>query len=73
MAVGVWLVPVVLYLRYAREMMTGILSASSVIFRVRTRDDATYFAVWLSYTIRATSRIGGCQPQQRSSIVRYTK
>ena len=39
MAVGVSLVPVVLYLRYAREMMTGIVSTSSIIFRVRTRDD----------------------------------
>ena len=53
MAVGVWVVPVVLYLRYAREMMTGIVSTSSIIFRIRTRDDSTHFAVWLSYTIDA--------------------
>ena len=39
MAVGVWLIPVVLYLRYAREMRTGIVSTSSTTFRVRTTDD----------------------------------
>ena len=41
MSVGVWAIPVVLYLRYARGIMTGIVSTSStcIIFRVRTRDD----------------------------------
>ena len=51
----------------------GMASTSSIIFRVRTRDDATYVVVRLSYIMRATSRIVGCQPQQRSRAERYTK
>ena len=73
MAVEAWLVPVVSYSRYALEMMTGIVSTSSIIFRVRTGNDVTYLLFGCLMQMRATSRIAGCHPQQRSSIVRYTK
>ena len=75
MAVGVWLVAMVLYFRHAREMMTGNVSTSSIIYFGYGREVMlhTLQFVELSYTMRATSRIAVCQPQQRSSIVRYTK
>ena len=41
----------------------GMVNTSSIIFRVRTRDDATYVVAWLSCTMLTTSRIAGYQPQ----------
>ena len=60
MTVTVSLVPVVLCLRYAREMMTGIVSTSSYIFPVRTRRDDNIRGCLGSCTMRVTSRMAGC-------------
>ena len=51
----------------------GMVSTSTTVFRVQTREDATNIVFWLSHTMLATPRIAGCHPQQRSSIVRSTR